>query len=128
MKVSRREATSRARRVLTARPAASAHAALTPVTQTLPHRELMGVDLTEDTGEAASRTTSRTAPPAGPLVRAPTATAGAAVAEASIMGVVATATASTMHVRVNASTITAQRPYRDQRATLATMNEGTPER
>ena len=76
MKVSRREAKRSASRVATVRPPATVHISLTAVTHALSHIELMGSDITEATGEAASRTTSPTTPPVRPLGKAPTAAAG----------------------------------------------------
>ena len=138
MKVSRREAQSSASRVVTVRPPATVHISLTSVTHALSHIKLMGSDITEATGEAASRNTSPTPPPVRPLVKAPTAAAGAAVAaavvEASamstmrVMGVVDAATAKTMHARLNASATAAQRPRRDKRATWTAMGVDTRER
>jgi len=76
MKVSRREAKRSASRVVAVRAPATVHISLTSVTHALSHIELMGSDITEATGEAASRTTSPTTPPVRPLGKAPTAAAG----------------------------------------------------
>jgi len=137
MKVSRREAKSSASRVATVRLPATVHISLTSVTHALSHIEPMGSDITEATGEAASRTTSPTTPSVRPLVKAPTAAAGAAVAaavvEASamstmpVMGVVDAATAKTMPARLNASATAAQRPRRDKRPTWTAMGVDTRE-
>jgi len=138
MKVPRRDATSSASRVVMVRPPAAAHISLTSVTHALSHIELMGGDVAEATGEAASWTASPTVPPLRrPLVKAPTAAAGAAVAAAGagafamspmpVMGVVE-ATAKTMHARLNARATAAQRPRRDKRATWAAMSVDTRER
>ena len=137
MKVSRREAKSSASRVVTVRPPATVLIALASVTQAVSHIKLMGSDITEATGEAASRTTSPTPTPVRPLVKAPTARTGAAVAaavvEAStmltmpVMGGVDAAAAKTRHVRLNASATAAQRPRRDKRATWTAMGVGTRE-
>ena len=138
MKVSRREAKSSASRVATVRLPATVHISLTSVTHALSHIEPMGSDITEATGEAASRTTSPTPPPDRPLVKAPTAGTGAAVAaavvEAStmstmpVMGVVDAAPANTMHARLNASATAAHRPRRDKRATWTAMDVDTRQR
>jgi len=123
MKVSRRDATSSASRVITVRPTATVHISLTSVTHAVSHIELIGGDITEATGEAASRTTSPTTPPVRPLGKAPTAAADAAVAAA----VVDAATAKTMHARLNASATAAQRPRRDKRSTWTAMVVDTRE-
>ena len=138
MKVSRREAKSSASRVVTVRPTATVHISLTSVTHAVSHIELIGGDITEATGEAASRTTSPTTPSVRPLVKAPTAAAGAVVAaavvEASamstmpVMGVVDAATAKTMHARLNASATAAQRPRREKRTTWTATGVDTQER
>jgi len=101
------------------------------VTHPLAHIELMGDDVTEAPGEAASRTTSRTTPTVGPLAKAPTAATGAEVVEASgmstvsVMGIVDAATAKTMHVRLNASATAAPKPRCDKQATRMAMGVDT---
>ena len=138
MKVSRREAKSSASRVATVRLPATVHITLTSVTHALSHIEPMGSDITEATGEAASRTTSPTPPPVGPMVKAPSAAAGAAVAAAvvgatamstmPVMGVVDAASANTTHPKLNASATAAHRPRRDKRATWTAMDVDTRQR
>ncbi|WP_248582745.1 hypothetical protein [Nocardioides sp. InS609-2] len=100
--------------------------------------ELMGSDITEAPGETASRNTSSTPPSVRPLVKDPTAAAGAAVVaavfEASAMstmpamGVVDAATANTTHAKLNARATAAHRARRDERATWTAMGVDTRER
>jgi len=137
MKVLRREATSSASIVISVRTPATVHISLTSVTHTLSHIELMGSDIIEAPGETAPRTTSSTPPSVRPLVKDPTAAAGAAVVAVvvealamstmPVMGVVDAATAKTMHARLSASAIAAQRPRRDERATWTAMSVDTRE-
>ncbi len=137
MKLSRREAKSSATIVISVRPPATVHISLTSVTHALSHIELMGGDIAEATGEAASRTASPTPPPVRRMVRAPSAAAGAAAAAAvvgatamstmPVMGVLDAATARTMHVRLNARATAAQKPRRDKRATWTETGVDTRE-
>lgn len=128
-------ASSSRNRVVTVRPPAIEHTALTSVTHALSHIELIAGDMPDATGDTASRTATSTGPPVWPPVKAPTVTAGAAidapVAEVSAMpamGVVDAETARPMHVRLKARVTTAHRPRRDQRATARATDVGTRER
>ncbi len=110
------------------------HISLTSMTHALSHIELMGRDVTEVTGAAFPWTTSPIVSPVRrPPVKAPTAAAGAAVAEASVMPTmpvmgVDAAAANVRQARLNASAHAAPRPRRDKRATWAAMGVDTRER
>lgn len=112
-------ARSSANRV-TIRPPANVHTALTSVTHTLSHIELMGGDIAEA--------------PVWPPAKAPTVTAGAdidapvaaevpAMSFMPAMGVDIAETARPMHVRLSARATDAHRPRRDQRATERAATE-----
>lgn len=126
--------------MVTTRPPAIVHTALTSVTHALSHIELIGGDITGTTGDTASRTVTPIAPPVWVPMKAPTVTADAdidaPVAEvpampampAPAMGGVDAEIARPMHVRLSARVTAAHRPRRDKRATARARDVGTRER
>lgn len=125
-------------RVVTVKPPAIVHTALASVTHALSHIELIGGDISEATGDTASRTVTPTAPPVSPPTTAPTVTAGAdidapvaevpAMSAMPAMGVADAEIARPMHVRLKARVTAAHRPRRDTRATARATDVGTRER